>query len=260
MKISVLSSGSSGNAFYIENEENNKAILIDCGISCKRIEERLSSINRKPENIKRIFLTHEHSDHIKGTDVFARKFNVPILTTKKIIDSKFLCNDSNLLNSIKNDETTKVIGLDVIAFPKSHRSVDPVSFSIFDSKQKRTLSIITDAGYACKNICDNISISNFLCIESNHDLEMLEKGPYPWHLKKWIKSDNGHLSNIQSASCVAEHATKKLKNIILSHLSEKNNTPEKALNAFSYMFKQRKDLSSKLYYSLKFSATPLFKV
>lgn len=260
MKISVLSSGSSGNAFYVENEGNGKAILLDCGISCKRVEERLSSINRNPKSIKRIFLTHEHSDHIKGTDVFARKFNIPIFATKKIIDSNFLCGDSNLLNSIKNDETTKIIGLDVTAFPKSHRSVDPVSFSIFDSKQNKTLSIITDAGYACKNICNNVSISNFLCIESNHDLEMLEKGPYPWHIKKWIKSDNGHLSNIQAANCIAEHATKKLKNIILSHLSEHNNTSEKALNAFSYMFKQRKDISSKLYYSLKFSATPLFKV
>ena len=260
MKISALSSGSSGNAFYVENEKNSKAILIDCGISCKRIEEILSSINRKPKNIKRIFLTHEHSDHIKGSDVFARKFNIPIFATKKIIDSTFLCSDSGLLNSIKNDETSRIIGLDVTAFPKSHLSADPVFFSIFDSKQNKTLSIITDAGYACRNICDNVSISNFLCIESNHDLEMLEKGNYPWHIKKWIKSDNGHLSNTQAACCVAEYATKKLKNIVLSHISEHNNTLKKALNTFSYMIKQRKDLSPKLSHSLKFSATPLSKV
>ena len=260
MKISALSSGSSGNAFYVENEKNDKAILVDCGISCKRIEERLSSIKRKPENIKRIFLTHEHSDHIKGADVFARKFNIPIFATKKVIKSGFLCDDSELLNSIKNDETSKIIGLSVTAFPKSHLAVDPVSFSIFDSKQNKTLSIITDAGYACKNICDNVSSSNFLCIESNHDLDMLENGNYPWHIKKWIKSDIGHLSNTQAACCVAEHGTKKLKNIVLSHLSEHNNTPEKALDTFSYMLSQRKDLSPKLHASLRFSATPLFKV
>lgn len=260
MKISALSSGSSGNAFFVENEKNNKAILVDCGISCKRIEERLGSINKAPESIQGIFLTHEHSDHVKGTDVFARKFNIPIFTTQKIIDKKLLCKNSNLINSIKNDEITKMNGLEITAFPKSHLSVDPVSFSILDFKQNKKLSIITDAGFACKNICDNVANSNFLCIESNHDLEMLENGPYPWHLKKWIKSDIGHLSNTQAACCVAEHATKKLKNIMLSHLSEHNNTPEKAIESFQYMLKQRKDLSPQLHSSEKFTATPLMKV
>ena len=89
---------------------------------------------------------------------------------------------------------------------------------------------------------------------------MLENGPYPWHLKKWIKSDNGHLSNTQAACCVAEYATKKLNNIVLSHLSEHNNTLKKAQDAFIYMINQRRDLSPNLYSSQKFSATPLFKV
>lgn len=260
MKISALSSGSSGNCFYIENDKKNQSILVDCGISCAQVEERLAAIKRSPEKIKGIFLTHEHLDHIKGADVFARKFNVPIFAAKKMIQESFLCSESDLLNGIKNDETMKIVGLEISAFSKSHKALDPVSFSIFDSKQNKTLSIITDAGYACKNICDNVSISNFLCIESNHDLEMLEKGLYPWHLKKWIRGDKGHLSNTQAACCVAEHATKKLKNIVLSHISEHNNTPEKALTTFSYMLNQRKDLSPKLHFSLKFSATPLFKV
>jgi phosphoribosyl 1,2-cyclic phosphodiesterase len=260
MKISALSSGSAGNAFYVENDKNNKAVLVDCGISCKRIEERLLGLNKTPESVKGIFLTHEHSDHVKGTDVFARKFNIPIFTTQKIIDKKFLCKNSDLINSIKNDETTKMNGLNIIAFPKSHLSVDPVSFSIFDAKQNKTVSVITDAGFACKNICDNVASANLLCIESNHDLKMLEEGPYPWHLKKWIKSDIGHLSNTQAACCVAEHATKKLKNIVLSHLSEHNNTSEKAIDTFNYMLKQRKDLSPELHYSEKIAATPLLKV
>ena len=260
MKISVLSSGSSGNAFFIENEKNDKAILVDCGISCKRIEERLSGLKRKPENIKGIFITHEHTDHIKGADVFARKFNVPIFGTKKAMESKFICKKSDFINNIKNDETSQIGGLDITAFSKSHLAADPISFSIFEPKQKRTVSIITDAGYACENICDNVAESNFLCIESNHDLDMLENGPYPWHLKKWIKSDKGHLSNTQAACCVAEHGTKKLKNVILSHISEHNNTTEKALETFDYMLKQRKDLSPRLDCSLKFSATPLMRV
>lgn len=260
MKISALSSGSAGNAFYIENEKNNKAILIDCGISCKQIEERLASINKKPESIKKIFITHEHSDHTKGADVFARKFRVPISAVGKVIESKFLCKDSELLEQIKNDETIKIIGLDITAFSKPHKALDPISFSVFDSNQKKTLSVITDAGHTCKNICYNVSISNFLCLESNHDLEMLENGPYPWHIKKWIKGDDGHLSNTQAACCVAEHSTKKLKNIILSHISEHNNTIKKALDTFSYLIKQRKDISPRLNCSLKIAPTPLFKI
>jgi len=260
MKISVLSSGSSGNSFFIENERNNKGILVDCGISCKRIEERLSGLKRNPKDIKAIFITHEHSDHIRGTDVFARKFSVPIFGTKKAMDSKFICKQSDLLNNIKNDECSRIAGLDITAFSKSHLAADPVSFSIFDPKQRKIVSIITDAGHACNNVCDNVASANFLCMESNHDVEMLENGPYPWHIKKWIKSDNGHLSNIQAACCVAEHGTRKLKNVVLSHISEHNNTPEKAMETFDYMLKQRKDLSPKLFCSFKVSATPLMKV
>jgi len=264
MRISALSSGSSGNCFFIENEKCNSkknAVLVDCGISCKQIEERLNSLHRNAENIKAVFITHEHTDHIKGIDVFARKFSVPVYVPKKIIGHKFLCSDENLINGIKNNETIKIAGMEINAFPKEHLSVDPVSYSIIDAHGKnKKASIITDAGHACSNIINNVSDSDFLCIESNHDIEMLNNGPYPWHLKKWIKSDNGHLSNMQAACCVLEHAPKKLKNIMLAHLSEHNNTSKLALSTFQYFIKQRSDLKPKINISEKVFASELMKV
>jgi phosphoribosyl 1,2-cyclic phosphodiesterase len=258
MKISALASGSSGNCFYIENEKKNQGILVDCGISCKQIELRMANLNKNPEKIKAIFITHEHSDHIKGIDVFARKFQVPVFAPKKIIQDCFLTSDSDLLNGIKNDETLKILGLEISAFPKSHKSLDPVSYSIIQDNKK--LSIITDAGYACENIIDNVANSVFLAIESNYDEKMLMEGKYPWPVKKWISSDIGHLSNVQSAACVLEHSGKKLKNIMLSHISQNNNTPEKALETYSYFMKQRGDIKPKIEISSRDFATQLFKV
>lgn len=258
MKISALASGSSGNCFYVENDRKNQSILVDCGISCKQIEQRMNNINRNPKKIKAIFLTHEHSDHVRGVDVFARKFQVPIFAPKKMIHETFLCSENNLINGIKNDETIKIAGLEISAFPKSHKAIDPVSYGILQDGKK--LGMMTDVGFACKNIINNVGDSNFLCIESNYDEKMLMEGKYPWPTKKWISSDIGHLSNVQSAACVLEHGSKKLKNIMLCHISQNNNTPEKALDTYSYFMKQRLDITPRIEISTRHFATSIFKV
>lgn len=260
MFVSALASGSSGNCFYIENSFKGKtdAILVDAGISCKQILLRLSELNRDQKNIRGIFLTHEHSDHIKGIDVFARNFNIPIYVPRKIIGSRFICSNEELIIPIKNNETTEIGKMEVQAFSKSHQSADPVSFSILNNNKK--VSVITDAGHACRNIIEAVSTSDFLCMESNYDDKMLNEGPYPWPTKKWIKSDTGHLSNIQSAACVLEHANKKLKHLMLCHISENNNTQKIAFNTHYKFLKERSDLKPKLTLSLKTSPTELFKV
>jgi len=255
MQISALASGSSGNCFYIQN--GDCAVLIDAGISAKQISERLERIGKKPEIVKGIFITHEHSDHIRGADVFARQFNIPIFATKKTANSCFLCKDEELINLIKNNEKTEIGGMEIEAFSKSHSASDPVSYNIVNGKK---ISIITDAGYACKNVISKVADADFLCIESNHDIEMLESGPYPHFLKKWIKSDKGHLSNLQSALCVLEYANKKLEHVMLSHLSKTNNTPALALETFHYLLKERKDLNPKITVSEREKPTPLFSV
>lgn len=254
MEISALASGSSGNCFYIEND--GKAILIDAGISAKQICERLANLKKCPENVKAIFITHEHSDHTRGADVFSRKFDVPIYATKKTIQNSFLRFNENA-ESIKNSEVVDLGGMKIEAFSKPHSCPDPVSYNVFNGKK---ISVITDVGYASKNIIDNVSDSDFLCLESNHDEMMLESGPYPYFLKKWIKSNDGHLSNVQAALCVLEHGNKKLKHIVLSHLSLTNNKPELALETFNFLLKERRDLNPKMSVSERASETPLFKV
>jgi len=254
MKVAALSSGSCGNCFYVSH--NDSSILVDIGISCKQVVERLALLGESADKIKGIFVTHEHTDHIKGVDVFARKFNVPIFATKGTINSCFLCSNEDLINEIKSNETLKVAGLNIEAFSKFHDAADPVSYTIRNDK---TLSIITDIGHACKNVVENVNDSDFLILESNHDLRMLENGPYPYFIKQRIGSDIGHLSNLHSGLCVLEHGTRKLKNIMLAHLSEINNVPQLAFNTFSSLVKERMDLKPNILLSSR-NPTSLIRV
>lgn len=258
MEVCALSSGSSGNCFLVSNGKSS--ILIDAGISCKRIEERINLLGKKVENIKGIFVTHEHSDHIKGVDVFTKKHPVPIFATKKLIENKNFCSREDLLTSIKKEDSISIGGMEVISFPKIHKAIEPIGFTILDKKSGKRISIITDVGKACQNINEHVSQSDALFLESNHDLEMLENGSYPYFLKKWIKGDDGHLSNIQSASCILENSKSRLKYLTLCHLSEHNNTPELALNLHKEMIKQRHELKPKIFISTKDSFSEMIKL
>jgi phosphoribosyl 1,2-cyclic phosphodiesterase len=255
MEISALSSGSSGNCFYLKDNDN--AVLIDAGISCSQIVERLQKLRESPERVRAIFITHEHSDHIRGADVFSRTFNIPIFVNKKTSKSCFLCKDEKSINIIKNEETIEIGGLNISSFSKSHNAADPVFYEV--SKNNKKVSIITDLGYPCKNVTDSISDSDFLCLESNHDMDMLEQGPYPIYLKRWIKSDSGHLSNLQSSLSVLEYGSSKLKNLMLCHLSQENNTRNMALSSFDIL-RERTDLHSRLHISSRLFPSLLVKI
>lgn len=257
LRYSSLSSSSSGNAFYVSNSDKNASILIDCGISCKKILEKLSFLKENPHKLKGIFITHEHSDHIKGVDVLARKLQIPIFATKGTINNSFLCKNKNLINLIKNNETINLGGMEIQTFSKFHDALEPVSFKIQNSKK---LSIVTDIGLSCKNVLDSISDCNSVILEANHDLQMLKQGPYPFFLKKRILSDKGHLSNLHAGISVLEHARNKLKNISLAHLSETNNTPKYALQTFKNLIRERKDLNPKINICPRYSNTGLIKV
>lgn len=258
MEVCALSSGSSGNCFYVGRE--NSGILVDCGISCKRVEERMSLIGKKVENIKGVFVTHEHSDHIKGIDVFSRKFNIPIFATQSLIKNNFLCSNTDLINNIKVGDNMNIDGMEIFSFSKIHKAIEPLGFTIIDSKNGKKVSIITDAGHVCKNIIENVSDANAIFLESNHDPEMLENGPYPYFLKKWVGGNDGHLSNNQSALCLLENAKRKMKNIVLCHLSEQNNTPKIALNTHKNMLRHRMDLKPNIYTSNKFEPSVMIKL
>ena len=217
----------------------------------------MSLLKINPEKIQGIFITHEHTDHIKGAEILSRKFNIPIYATKGTIKNSTLDLSENLIHPIKNSEILNIAGLEVRAYKKSHDASDPIFFQIINDK---VISIITDAGKACNNISQAVSESDLLLIESNHDVEMLKKGPYPFYLKQRILSDRGHLSNLQSALCVLEYSNRKLKNLILAHLSKTNNHPRIAKQTYERLLKERNDLSPNLSISTNDFAMPLIQV
>jgi phosphoribosyl 1,2-cyclic phosphodiesterase len=147
--------------------------------------------------------------------------------------------------------------MEISTFSKSHDASQPISFQIRNGK---TISVITDIGYACKNVCESVADSDFLVMESNHDINMLENGPYPYFLKRRILSDVGHLSNLHSSLCVLEHGKPKLKNLMLAHLSEKNNTPQLALSCCRNLLRERRDLKPMLMLSERYVSSDLIKV
>jgi len=238
IEISSLASGSSGNCFYIGTNKSN--ILIDAGISCKQIKSKLESIGKDISNLDAVFITHEHSDHIRGIDVISRKYNLPIYVNKGTLKNCFF--DMGNINFFKTDKEITINDLSILPFNKSHDAGEPVSYLI--KKGSKKVSVITDIGYSCNNVKQAISESDFTILESNHDLKMLKEGPYPYFLKKRIAGKEGHLSNYDAALLVLEHANKNLKHVMLSHLSLNNNTPELALNTFNTIVKERADLKN----------------
>ncbi len=235
-EVSVLASGSSGNCFYVGSDKSD--ILIDAGISCKQIAQRLNKIGKDIKNIQAVFVTHEHIDHIRGLNILSKQYNIPIYINKGTLDLSFI--NSAKANIIETDEELDFNGLNILPFSKSHDASEPVSYLIKNKSKK--ISVITDIGYSCENVIQSVSESDLLILEANHDVNMLKNGPYPVFLKKRIASKLGHLSNYDAALLVLEHAKNKLHHVLLSHLSINNNTPELALNTFSSIVKERSDL------------------
>ena len=258
MRVCALASGSSGNSFYIE--EGNSAVLVDAGLSAKQLIERMREKKIDSSNLKGIFITHEHIDHIRGADVLARQLDIPLFATQKTISNSSLSLSKSNLKEISSKGSFSLGKLKITAFPKSHSASDPVSFLIQSRLNKKSVGVITDLGYVCENVSEAVSKSDFLFLESNHDIKMLEQGPYlAWH-KKWILSNEGHLSNTQAALCILEHAKQDLGGIVLSHLSSVNNTPQVALKTFRNVLKERDSFSPMLKVSLKTEPTEFFEI
>lgn len=225
MKVSVLSSGSKGNSVIIQT--NNTKILIDLGVTRSYIEEKLEELEVEPREIKAILVTHTHVDHIQGLKVFLKKYHPKLYVNKVIL---------NLLNEYIEDfdyelyETSNFMidDIEVDVIKTSHDVKGSVGFVI--KSQDKSLVYITDTGYINNKYFDKLSNHNLYIMESNHDTEMLMNGKYPFHLKRRILSDKGHLSNADSAYYLSEFIGNNTKTIILAHLSDDNNTYECALN------------------------------
>ncbi len=221
-------SGSSGNCFYIGNAM--RGILIDAGVSVRTIKKRLNDIGIGFENIYGIFVTHDHFDHVKAVTKLNEKHNIPVYTTPTIFEGiNRIPHVRPKIYNGKNISINKPIQLGeftITAFPVSHDGTENVGYTIEYHRQRFTLA--TDLGYICENAAAQIRTANYLVLESNFDDEMLENGSYPVFLKRRIKCPVGHLSNEQTAEFLSENFHNGLKHIFLCHLSQHNNTPEKA--------------------------------
>jgi phosphoribosyl 1,2-cyclic phosphodiesterase len=233
-----LSSGSSGNCYYLGNGFHG--ILIDAGISATSIRKFLKSINISMQTIMGVLITHNHTDHIRGLEVLARKYSLPVFTTDKVWSSiltskKQISRDCT--REIPLQQRFHLAGFDIEAFPVNHDAPETVGFHICTGDKK--ITIATDLGHICQVAAPYIKAANLLVIESNYDEQMLVNGSYPHYLKARIKSDHGHLGNHQTSAFLAENIGDHLSHICLAHLSKNNNTPERALQTLEQTFSER---------------------
>lgn len=231
MKLSVLASGSKGNVSYVET--NNTKILIDAGMSCLYIEKALTSINIRPRDIDGILITHTHSDHINGLRVFLKKYNTKLYITEKIYNE--LKHQMPIDNYELIDKKFNINSLNIETIKTSHDAEDSNGYIISD--ESSSLVYITDTGYINRKYHDILSNKNYYVIESNHDIELLMNGSYPYHLKQRILGDRGHLSNKACADYMSKFIGDNTKGVILIHLSEENNRKEVAYETFTNTIK-----------------------
>ena len=223
-----LYSGSSGNSLFVETE--NTKILVDAGMSCKKIEEALNSIEVDPSSINAILVTHEHSDHIKGISTISRKFDIPIFATKETFDAMPTQTDKladNNINFFKPSEKFCINDLEILPFSIPHDAANPCGFNIKDSSHQ--ISIATDIGHMSKAILNHLEGSEFILLESNYDTEVLRCCSYPFKLKTRIAGNTGHLSNDMAGKTISYLLkNSNLKTALLGHLSKESNFPELA--------------------------------
>lgn len=228
LEFASLNSGSNGNCYYVGN--NSEAVLIDAGISCRETEKRMRMLGLNIQKVKAIFISHEHSDHIRGVEVLSRKHKIPVYITSSTLANCSLEINSSLLHSFYHERTVALGSMNVIPFSKKHDAADPYSFIV--EEDEISIGVITDIGTACENVIRYFKNCHAAFLESNYDEDMLENGDYPYHLKRRIRSGHGHLSNKQSLELFLNHRSEKLKHLFLSHLSEHNNDPEIVYNLF----------------------------
>ena len=229
MRMCSIASGSSGNCIYVGSD--NHHILIDAGISGKRVEAGLRELELSGKDIDGILLTHEHSDHIKGLGVLARKYGVPIYATPGTAGAVKAMSglgriDDSLFVEIHADQDFQIGDLKVSPFHISHDAAEPVAYRIACGEKK--MAVATDLGVYTDYTVEHLKGLDVLLLEANHDIHMLQVGAYPYYLKQRISGDLGHLSNERAGKLLCEVLHDDLKAIVLGHLSKENNYAELA--------------------------------
>jgi phosphoribosyl 1,2-cyclic phosphodiesterase len=228
--VTALNSGSNGNCFYVGNER--EAVLVDAGISCREIEKRMLRLKLSMHKVKAIFISHEHSDHVRGVRVLAKKYKLPVyITPGTLRNSRQLDQEAIYYKTLTPFLEVEVGQLKVTSFPKFHDARDPQSF-IIQSDEVR-VGVLTDIGAPCEHVISTFQNCHAAFLETNYDPEMLEKGHYPFYLKKRITSGFGHLSNQQALELFTRYRSPYLSHLFLSHISAHNNHPDLLSELFS---------------------------
>lgn len=223
-KVCQLFSGSSGNSIFISN--GNAKILVDAGVSAKRLDDALRGIGEEPDNLSAIFITHEHSDHIKGLRVFASRHSIPVFADRSVFNSMLVSGDiNNKMTADVIDDNMELCGIEIKPFKLSHDSSACIGYR-FNLAGKRSVSVCTDTGYITNEARAALLGTDLIFLESNHEVTILENGPYPYPLKQRILSSHGHLSNAACSEFARELVQNGTTRICLSHLSKENNHPD----------------------------------
>ncbi len=229
MEFCSIASGSSGNCIMVGSD--NHHVLVDAGISGKRIENGLNQLGLKASELDGILVTHEHIDHIAGLGVMARRYGLPIYATKGTKDAILRTTsvgkiDAELIHEIRPDEVFNIGDLSIDPMHVSHDAADPVAYIVRNGD--KGVGVVTDLGVYTDYTIEKISGLDALLLEANHDVKMLEVGSYPYQLKQRILGERGHLSNISSGRLLTKILHDRFKTVVLGHLSKENNMPELA--------------------------------
>lgn len=232
LQFSILASGSSGNCTYVESATTR--IMVDAGLSGKRIEALFRQIDREMNDLDAILVTHEHSDHIKGVGILSRKYNLPIYANRKTwqaMEGKLGKINPELIRYIEPETMITIGDIDIQSYEVSHDAIHPQFYAF--QKAKKQFVMLTDTGYVSDKLRSQLKNASAYLIESNHEVEILRYGKYPWSLKQRILSDKGHLSNEDGALAMLDLIGENTDAVYLGHLSRDNNTKEIAMSSFT---------------------------
>jgi phosphoribosyl 1,2-cyclic phosphodiesterase len=240
MQFISFSSGSSGNCYLLKTEHN--MLILDAGLTPRKVKQYLSDYGLSLSDADAILITHDHTDHIKGAGLMSEEYQLPVYTTETVHEG--MCRNYcmphkvpvALRRFVQKDTTFDLGDFKITPFEVPHDSSDCVGY--FIEAEGVAFCIITDAGHVTDAIRQFVARANYLVLEANHDVDMLNMGPYPAHLKGRIKGEKGHLSNETGARLVAEYATPELRHLWLCHLSEENNHPELVRKTYEQVFSE----------------------
>ena len=251
LSIASLNSGSNGNCYYIGNQD--EAVLVDGGISCRETERRMKRLGLSMKKVKAIFVSHEHSDHISGITQLSKRYSIPVYITPGTLQQGRLTLKEDRIFPFRAYQPISIGKLNVLAFPKLHDANDPHSFIV--NHDDVNVGIFTDIGLACEHVIKHFALCHAAFLEANYDEELLENGKYPLFLKNRIRDGQGHLSNKQAMQLFINHRPAFMSHLLLSHLSKNNNSPKIVQSLFDKIAGP-----TKIIIASRYKETPLYHI